>query len=359
MKKRLIGSFLLILFISLLAKEKELRPYRLVNADSLIATKIDNEYVTHLSGNVHFFYGETEFFSDFARIYEKKKISSLFGNVKVFDDTLSLFADRVDYYRLREEIFLNGNVFVKEVHSDSTFRTFESERAEYYRDERKFVAIDDVRAFDQKEKFRGKCGYLNYDIAAGYGYLIKNPVVSVEGEDSLAISAEKIEYFNDFKKITASFNVETKSTEFKINSDFLLYFENEEKAIFQGKPVFRSELARASAEEFQLKFRDKKIIFAQLTDSCRVDFKTESEETMKNWVTADLMKFYFSDGKLSECRAEFNVKSFYRQEKSEKKDFLINKADGDKLIITLDTEGKLETIAIKKKVSGKYKFFKK
>jgi len=359
MRKILIGSFLLLLLLPLFGKESKLRPYRLINADSLVATKVNDEYVTNLNGNVHFFYGETEFFSDSAQIYEKKKISRLVGNVIVYDDTLSLFSDRVDYYRLQEEIFLNGNVFVKEVHRDSTFRTFNSERAEYYRNDKRFVAIDSVSVYDERENFRGKCGYLNYKMNDGYGYLLKNPELFVSGKDSLTISAEKIEYFNDFKKATASFNVETKSSDFKINSDFLLYFNREEKAIFQGKPVFTSDLARASAEEFQLHFHEKKITFAQLSDSCRVDFKTETEAKMQNWVTADLMQFYFIDGKLTTCKAENGVNSFYRQDKTEKKDFLINKVQGDKLVITLDADSKLEAIAIKKKVSGKYKFFQK
>ena len=74
MKKILIGSFFLVFAFSLFGQKKELRPYRLINADSLIATKVNEEYITNLNGNVHFFYGETEFFSDSAQIYEKKKI---------------------------------------------------------------------------------------------------------------------------------------------------------------------------------------------------------------------------------------------------------------------------------------------
>ncbi|MCK4312745.1 MAG: hypothetical protein KAW88_08440, partial [Candidatus Cloacimonetes bacterium] len=73
--KKLIGNpvriFIILIFLlfsnMLFSDKNELRPYRLINADTLIVNKINEEYVTDLIGNVHFFYGETEFFSDFAK----------------------------------------------------------------------------------------------------------------------------------------------------------------------------------------------------------------------------------------------------------------------------------------------------
>ena len=55
-------SFILILEITIinLLAEEELRPYKLINADKLTITKVEEEYITNLVGNVHFFYGETE-----------------------------------------------------------------------------------------------------------------------------------------------------------------------------------------------------------------------------------------------------------------------------------------------------------
>ena len=70
----LTGSVLLLLSFTILRAEQELRPYRLVNADRLFVDRLENEYLTRLNGNVHFFYGETEFFSDQAEIYEEQKL---------------------------------------------------------------------------------------------------------------------------------------------------------------------------------------------------------------------------------------------------------------------------------------------
>ena len=59
---RIFIIFLFLLFSDILfSDENDLRPYKLINADTLIVNKINEEYVTDLIGNVHFFYGETEF----------------------------------------------------------------------------------------------------------------------------------------------------------------------------------------------------------------------------------------------------------------------------------------------------------
>jgi len=359
--RRKLGMTILFLFISLFlfSEETEPRPYKLINADTLIARKIDEEYITYLKGNVHFFYGDTEFYTDFAEIFEKKKITSMIGNVKVFEDTLSLFSDKVDYYRLTEQLFLEGDVFIKETHRDSTIRTFTTDRAEYYRKDKNLIAIENVTAFDERENLRGTCGYLTYNMNDGYGYLIKSPVLTAIGEDSLTISAEKIEYYKEFQKIVTTFNVLTETEDFKIISDFLLYFKEENKAYYLGHPKFISEMAIASAGEFQLFLDERTIRSAILKDSCRVDFKSEEDEEMVNWVTSENMEFSFVDKHLEICEATNNVDSYFRQEVQSDKDFVINKATGDKLTIFLNSNDEIDQIGMQGKVSGKYKFLVK
>jgi len=40
-------------------------------------------------------------------------------------------------------LFLTGDVFTQETHADSTIRTFEAERIQYFRNEREFYAFDE------------------------------------------------------------------------------------------------------------------------------------------------------------------------------------------------------------------------
>jgi len=366
MKKRSTGRTvfcLIIVFLfsisSIYARENELRPYKLINADKLIVSKVNGEYVTNLIGNVHFFYGDTEFYSDKADLFDLQKIARMNGNVKVYDDTLSLFADKVDYFRETEKLFLEGNVFTRETHSDSTIRTFAAERVEYFRNEREFYAFQNVESFDEREDLYGECGKLIYRMNDGYGYMMQEPMLRKSGEDSLQVSAQKIEYFKDYEKIIATFDVDSFSSDFHITSDFLLYFSQEEKAIYLGEPEFSSDFGDASAIEFQLFFRENKMEKAILIDSCRVDFITEEKGEKQSWVTADLLEIHFDEGKINFCDAKGNVDSYYFQAKTEKHDLAVNNAQGAHLIITINDENRIETIDLRQNAQGMYKFQKK
>ncbi|KQC03655.1 MAG: hypothetical protein APR54_09220 [Candidatus Cloacimonas sp. SDB] len=355
MKWILTGSLIAVLSLSLWGQESKLRPYKLINSDTLRVQKINDEYVSHLIGNVNFFYGETEFYADEAVLYELQKISRMFGNVRVYDDTLSLFADEAEYFRLEEKVVLSGNVLAREVHSDSTIRTFAADEIEYLRNDRVLEALGRVQAYDEREAVRGFCGDLKYYQEEGYGYLLINPRIILEARDSLNLSAEKIEYFAEFKKIAANFNVRTESADFTITSDFLLYFSEMSEAIYLGEPEFRSEFADAEASEFRIYFDNKKISRAELMDFCQVNFKTEDQIIKGNWVTADEMEFNFSDGEINIFTARGNVDSFFRQEESEDSDFSENTAVGKEMRVIFE-DNKVLQISMKDQVRGKYKF---
>jgi len=135
--KSLIGKFLVIFVLfslMLFAENHELQSYKLINADTLIVQNINDEYISNLIGNVHFFYGETEFFADKADIYEQQKIVRLWHNVRVYEDTLSLLADKVNYFRKTEKLFLDNNVKIEEI-GENSHRIFKADFAKYFRNE--------------------------------------------------------------------------------------------------------------------------------------------------------------------------------------------------------------------------------
>ncbi|MDP8269056.1 MAG: LptA/OstA family protein [Candidatus Tenebribacter davisii] len=366
MKKKLTGNPFTILFLyfaitllSNLYAEEELRPYKLINADKLIINKINNEYITNLYGNVHFFYGETEFFSDRADIFELQKIVRMQGNVKVYEDTLSLLADNVDYFRKKERLFLYGNVLATEAHIDSTIRTFEAEEVEYLRNSREFFAKKDVITYDERENMHGTCGELTYFLNDGYGYLMKEPMLSVSNKDTLSISAEKIEYFKNYKKVVATFNVRTFSKDFVMSSDFLLYFADEEKAVYLGEPEFTSDFSDASALEFRIFFEEQKIKKAILQDSCYVQFSDSKNGIKKNWAVGDQMEFDFIMGDITSCEAFGNVRSYFENDGEEIEDSSANNSVGEYLILKMGEKNKIKRISLKENAHGIYKFMHK
>ncbi|MCF7920132.1 MAG: LPS export ABC transporter periplasmic protein LptC [Candidatus Cloacimonetes bacterium] len=349
---------LLLSFVSLLSVEGELRPYRLIHADSLEAVKENGAYVSELRGNVHFFYGDTEFYTDTAHIYEEQKIVMMVGNVKIYDDTLSLQAKEVEYFRRQEKLKLNGSVFLEESHRDSTWRTFNAEKVEYLRDQRNFQAWDNVKMFDSREQINGSCGYLTYNGEKGFGFLRDKPELSLAQQDTITIKAQKIEYYDEYKKIVAIFEVETIFSEYLITSDFLIYFSEQEKAIYRGEPRLYSSLFDAEASEVTIFFVENALERAELQDSCLVTYKVTEEGSKENSVSSDDMEFIFTNKVISECRAHNNIISNYIQQEdpSKRQDYLENLSRGNELIMYMDEKGYIDHLNMQGNISGTYKF---
>ncbi|MBN2460713.1 MAG: LPS export ABC transporter periplasmic protein LptC, partial [Candidatus Cloacimonetes bacterium] len=264
----------------------------------------------------------------------------------------------VEYQRLQEELHLWGNVFVRELHKDNTIRTFAAQKVFYFRDRREFQAEEEVEVYDERESIRGRCGILRYFLDSEYGYLLMEPVIRLEDKDSLQVAAQKIEYFRSFQKVVANFAVEVATEEFLIQSDFLLYFADEDKAIFLGNPRFLSEFADANAREFQIFFQERQIRQAELHDSCRVDFKAEETQEKESWIVADDMVFDFQDNMLTLCRASGAVDSYYIQDYTPEREYSVNKAQGTHLILSV-ADNRITRIDMSTEVKGMYKFRKK
>lgn len=336
----------------------ELRPYRLIHADSLNARKYGDAYVSELSGDVHFFYGDTEFYTDTAHIYEAEKRVLMIGNVQVIEDTLDLKADRVEYFRKEERLKLQGDVFLYETHADSTFRTFNSHHVDYYLEERDFTAWNNVQLFDSREQLHGNCGYLTYNDENGFGYLKEEPEIYLVENDSISIKAEKMEYYDEYKKIVAIFDVRTVFSDYLLTSDFLIYFAEEEKAFYRGEPQLTSDLFDAEANEVTIFFEENKLQNAHLLDSCLVEYKVIEDGEKENWISSDEMEFIFIDDLISECRAYTNIISDYIQQEDEikRRDYIENYAGGDNLIMYMDEKGYIDRIRMAGNITGRYRF---
>ena len=374
----------LVLFAGVLCAT-ELRPYRFMHADSLVARQQADETVVHLFGDVHFFYGETEFYADRAELYDQQKIARLVGRVQVFDDTLDLYADSVAYMRQIERLDLVGNVravrdtlnltanravylreqgsldlfgevFYREMHADGTIRTLSCETAHYTQEPEVLVTDGRIRAWDERESMHARCGHAEYHITNGYAWMIEDPELESRGQDSLYIRAEKIEWFEEAQRLVANFNVETRSRDYHTTSDFLIYLLEAEEAVFLGQPGFHTQQADGTAKEFHLYFVDRQISHATFQDSCEVLFRTGKEGPKSNRVESDWMEFGFEGKKLSSFVAEGHVSSFFEQAADAEHDFSGNDASGARMTVIISEDEEVESVSMSGRVSGKYRF---
>ncbi len=355
------------------------RPYRLINSDLLHVDLVNGEYVSRLTGNVNFFYGETEFYTDEAQIYETQELVVMRGNVRVYDDSLSLYAEEVEYYRLEEKLNLRHNVHIREDHHDGTIRTYKSDSSTYLREDRKLFSFENTHFYDESEAVRGQCNFLEYDMETQYGYVTGSPNIFVGSTDTLHIKSERIEFYDDFNRLAASFDVrttytvaannnsqilevspdtlqtkDTKPIVYNIHSDFLLFFTEDDYAVFMGQPLFLSDEAEGRAERFYVYFEDEKIKSATLENDCIINFAVAEDGALNSKVEAKIINLLFRDGAIIGIEATEKVASLYVDD--EVAEPVTNEAFSDRLNIYFNDDNEIETIVFTGQVTGTYKF---
>lgn len=350
-----IGSVFLLLFLSLWGQDPE-EKLEVIHSDKLFLTKIREEQVMQLNGNVHFWYGDTEFKCDRALIFDQQKIARLDGNVIVNNDSLTLQSDSLSYYRIPEELNAGGGVYITETKLGGSFRWFNSEYAIYDKKEDNLTVWQDVSSFDAEENATASCGYAFWDRKNGYAYMTEKPRLHTAGQDTLSVTAERMEFFDEDRKLVATFNVVAQSRDYTMTSDFLIFFMDEDKAVFTGQPVFDSDFAAAWAREFYLFLDERRLDRAEMVDSCLVEFSEERLGERRNWVRADFIALDFEDNMIREFEAENKVSYHYLQEETEERDYFINTADGVFLEAKFNADNKLEYMKMRRGIKGVYKF---
>jgi len=357
---RIIASLLLLACclsgLNAQAKKGAQEKFRLVHADKLFMNKMENEQILELSGNVHFFYGSTEFRSARALIFDVKKIARLYGDVSVSNDSLSLTADTLAYYRIPELMNMGGRVRATHKNKTGDYRWIRSDYASYDRKADVLTTWSRVSAYDYQEHAYAWCGYAQWNRSTGYAMMLEDPRLQAGRSDSLYVKADKMEFFDSERKLIATFNVEVYTRDYSANSDFLIYFMQEDKAVFTGEPQFASEYANAKAKEFHLFFNERKLSRAELIDSCRVDFSEEKLAEKRNNVKADLISMHFENDQIRKFTAEGSVDYVFQQDAAEKKDFFVNSATGYYLQAIFNDESKLISMQMNNNIKGKYVF---
>jgi len=355
MKRILIGSLLLLSALTLWAQRDNQR-FRLIHSDKLYMNNLPSGQILELNGKVHFFYGDTEFKSDRAVILDGPKIARLSGRVVVQNDSLHLVADSLAYYRIPQVLNMGGKVRLTQETEGGLKRWMQGDHGIYDQGKDTFTTWSRVSAYDQAENATATCGYAFWDRKAGYAYLIEKPVVSAGTTDTLTISADKMEFFDEERKLIATFNVEVQSRDYSAQSDFLIYFAEEEKAVFIGEPKFHNDFATATAEEFHLWFKERELTKAALMDSCTVFFAAEEGLAKENWVKAQNIVLNFAGDRIDDFEADTEVSYYFVQAADERKDFFINSATGQVLRAKFDIDNKLKLMDMQGRIRGRYVF---
>ncbi len=360
---RLLKFFLLfILFIHIIllyANSQQGTAYRLINADHLQMNRISDEYITYLRGNVHFFYGDIEFKADRAEVYEKQKYVIMKGNVLAIQDTLSIKCNEAQYYHNNEFLRVQGNVIMTETGSQGSYREVRANTGEYKRLDGDIELKGNIKAYTQLDSLHAIAGFATYNLSTGYGYLSQKPVIWKAGNDSLSLSAEKIEFYNDTQRIIASFNVVTENNDLKATSNFLIYYGLEERLVYIGNPKVYSKFGDGQADLITVFLKEQQIDKIDFNDNCLIYFSTEEDEIKNNMVKSSRMQLFYQEGKPSKFYAEESVETYFVQHSNQKQLAMNNRVFSNKLQLSFDDEMQIQIIKLDAVTKGKYRFERK
>lgn len=334
------------------------KSYQIINADNVVLNQNKEKFILNMNGSVNFIYGQIEFLCDKATIVELTETAKLFDNVQVKKDTLTITSDYAYYNNLTEIVQFSGNV--KAYEYDSTMklkREFQADTLIYNRKIEKIIASKNVLAKEIADDLIARTGYLEYSRQDGYGFMNIKPIIENK-KDSLIISSEKMEYYADFDKIIAMFNVHTQLSEAQIYSNFLIYYNQEGKAVFTGEPRIDTDFGIGSAETFNLFFVENNLSRVEFINDCRLDFSFDDDDEFNNWLTAEKVDIFFQEKKPQSMLAETDVlyQIISEEEKDKSKEYSRNESSSNKLEVTFTGDNKIEEIKQLDNIKGSYIF---
>ena len=346
-------AFLLV-FSSLFSNEPV--TYRLINTDQLNVNRVGDEYVTYLRGNVHFFYSDIEFKANMADIYERQEYVVLRGNVIVIQDSLSISCENAQYYHQNEYLRVQTNVVITELHNEGTIRRITSNNGTQYRDRGEIILQGNVFAHDERESLFASSGFAMFNQHTGYGYMIERPVLWRTGADSLALYAEKIEFFEENNKVVASFDVITQNSDIVVKSNFLIYYGDEGRMVYIGDPRFYSQNGDGNADLITVFLEENDIKEIFMEGNCYIEFSSNNDSSRDNWISSNNMNLFYIENKPQEFIAKENVRSFFLQNQNQRRNNQENNVSGEILNIIFDEDSNVSQLKINEGVRGTYRF---
>ena len=356
MNLKCFGSVLavLILWFSSSLISQGTNHYILKNANLVKIDVIENDTITTLKGDVDLIYNEIEFFADNAQIFQKDKRVKLFGNVRAIDDTLEAGAQKATYFHKDATLKLEEEAYFIENSTDTLLKKVTADFIEYQKENKKVHALNNIIATDFIEEVVCTCGKFRFDMDTDYGLARENPVLTFRRDNELKIYSKQMELFAKEKKFNATYDVKVETEDTQATSNFLIYFNDEEKAVMLGNPQFKSSLSTATAEEFQVFFIDEKISQLLLVKDAVIHFKEEDSIGKENYLYAGKVRMEINNDKLEYMQAQNVSRSFFEQRDGE--DILVNKLATLQLEVFFDEEENIQTIIAEDDIKGTYTF---
>ncbi|NOQ23401.1 MAG: hypothetical protein GQ565_12250 [Candidatus Aegiribacteria sp.] len=220
------------------------------SADRAVSRDTDSkELVIDLIGNVVVTDGEVTVTSDSGTVWQGSGNAVFYSNVTVEADTLAGTSHYLEYLKEVGMITMTGNVMLTDGET-----VLEAGEVVYFRESGKATARENV-IMTGPAIGRVEGQYALYDRNRGSLFITVDPVLRrVEGDDSLIVTADRLEFFPDDNSAEAQGNtsVSMPGMDFYSTSEYLKYFGNEDRFELFGSPVLESEDSELSGDWMEI-----------------------------------------------------------------------------------------------------------
>ncbi|MCK4806446.1 MAG: hypothetical protein KAT09_02305, partial [Candidatus Aegiribacteria sp.] len=219
-------------------------------ADRAVSRDTDShELVIDLIGNVVVTDGEVTVTSDSGTVWQESGNAVFYSNVTVEADTLTGTSHYLEYIKEAGMITMTGSVILTDGET-----VLEAGEVVYFRESGKATARENVIMTGPRiGRVEGQ--YALYDRDRGSLFITVDPVLRrVEGEDSLVVTADRMEFFPDENLAEAQGNasVSMPGKDFYSMSEYLRYFGNEDRFELFGSPMLESEDMELSGDWMEI-----------------------------------------------------------------------------------------------------------
>lgn len=220
------------------------------SADRAVSRDAGTEdLVIDLIGNVVVTDGEVTVTSDSGTVWQESGNAIFYSNVTVETDTLTGTSHYLEYLKEAGMITMTGSVTLTDGET-----VLEAGEVVYFRESGKATARENVIMTGPRiGRVEGQ--YALYDRDRGSLFITVDPLLRrVEGDDSLIVIADRLEFFPDENLAEAQGNASISMPEkdFYSTSEYLRYFGNEDRFELFGSPVLESEDSELSGDWMEI-----------------------------------------------------------------------------------------------------------
>lgn len=331
----LAGFYVLLSFCPAFSAEETVKePIQLLNADfSELRIEEDNVMV-NLVGNVIFKHGDLNLRSNRAVWYRTAGQVVFIDSVTIEDPDQTLKADRVTYYRNSRKVVADGDVVLLSKKEDAKVT---GGHGEYDR-------VEKLVVFTQSPSLILKPG---------------------KGDSSVVVRGQRMEYYVDERKGLAKEQVRISKADMSATCDEAEWINSEQKIVLRGEPRAEKQSDRLSGKIMQMFIQEDKINRIDVDGDARASHleivDSVAQDTKESFLASKKMIFFLEDEELKKVRACGNATSTYHPQSSsgsgQRISYDKNEASGDTIDLFLSGE-RLSEVLIKGGAIGTYTFAK-